>query len=194
MKIILTEEQINNVLLELTTKKKEIFGMGVEHQIYNSNKNPNIVFKLGHPYVVDRWLKIFKKFPLYFPKTYRVGDIRFKNNVYRYVEMDKLNTSRVKDEWKLIEDKLVELDLTSADLLHNLSDIFRNCIMDEEYDNMVIQKLQKSDKVVYHLFMKWLNFLHSLNTIIKMITDNMLDIHDGNFGYDKKGNIKCFDI
>jgi hypothetical protein len=194
MKIIVTEEQLKGVISEVLTKRKDPFSIeGTQHMIYDSKKNPNIVFKVGHPYFVDKWLGVFKKYPEYFPRIYRVGILKDRHD-YKYVEMDKMNTSRVKDEWRLMTQSFTDIGLLDEDNYEDVGIIFRNCIVDEDYDNNVMQRVHKMDKGVYNLFIKWLNFLHRLNSLVEPIKGNMLDIHDGNFGYDKKGNIKCFDI
>ena len=115
---------------------------------------------------------------------------------YKYVMMDKLNTGQVKKEWEEMTSLLIDAGLIDkrSNELHDINDVFFNCISDEEYDNMVMQKIQNIDRRKYQLFIKWLHFLHRLNSIVEPIKGSMLDIHDGNFGYDKKGNIKCFDI
>lgn len=195
MKIIITEEQLRGMLSEMVTKRKDPFSMeGTQHKIYDSKKNPNIVFKVGHPDFVDNWLKIFKKHPQYFPNIYRVGIVKDRHE-YKYVEMDKLNTKRVKDEWDEMRFLLIDAGLIDEDnsFLYDISDVFRNCISDEGYDNYVMNRIQNVNGV-YQLFIKWLNFLHKLNSVVQPIKGSMLDIHDGNFGYDKQGNIKCFDI
>jgi len=192
MKIILSEEQLRGILSELVTRRKDPFSMeGSQHMIYDSKKNPNIVFKVGHPHFVDEWLPIFKKYPQYFPNIYRVGILKDRHD-YKYVEMDKLNTKRVKEEWSEMTLLLTDAGLIDED--NNINDVFINCILDEEYDNRVISTIQNMDRGVYQLFVKWLNFLHKLNSVVAPIKGSTLDIHDGNFGYDKEGNIKCFDI
>ena len=194
MKVVLSEEQLICVLSEIITKRKDPFSdEGTQHMIYDSKKNPNIVFKIGHPYFVDKWLDIFKKFPKYFPKIYRVG-VLMDRNEYKYVEMEKMDTKRVKDEWRLMTQSFWDIGLLDEYNVEDVGIIFRNCIVDEEYDRNVMNSIGGIDKGVYKLFVKWLNFLHLLNSLIEPLKGNMLDIHDGNFGYDKKGNIKCFDI
>jgi hypothetical protein len=196
MNIVLTEEQLRVVLSEMVTKRKDPFSMeGSQHMIYDSKKNPNIVFKIGHPGFVDSWLSIFKKRPQYFPEIYRVGIVKDKHE-YKYVEMEKLDTKRVKEEWEKITLLLIDAGLIDEDNIfdNNLSDVFRNCILDEEYDNDVIQKIKNLNRGQYQLFIKWSHFLHRLNSFVEPIKGSMLDIHDGNYGYDKQGNIKCFDI
>jgi hypothetical protein len=196
MKIILSESQLRGILSELVTRRKDPFSLeGTRHMIYDSKKNPNIVFKVGHPHFVDEWLPIFKKYPQYFPKIYRVGILKDRHD-YKYVEMDKLNTKRVKEEWAKMTLLLTDAGLIDkySNFLHNINDVFIDCILDEEYDNRVISTIQNMDRGVYQLFVKWLNFLHKLNSVVAPIKGSTLDIHDGNFGYDKEGNIKCFDI
>jgi len=196
MKIILSESQLRGILSELVIRGKEPFSIeGTQHMIYDSKKNPNIVFKVGHPHFVDKWLPIFKKYPQYFPNIYRVGIVKDRHD-YKYVEMDKLNTKRVKEEWSEMTLLLTDAGLIDEDnnFLYNINDVFINCILDEEYDNRVISTIQNMDRGVYQLFIKWLNFLHKLNSIVVPIKGSTLDIHDGNFGYDKQGKIKCFDI
>ena len=74
MKIILTEDQLRDVLSELTTKLKSPFSVeGSQHMIYDSKNNPNIVFKIGYPYFVDKWLDIFKKHHNIFQRYIKLG-------------------------------------------------------------------------------------------------------------------------
>ena len=105
------KKMLQKHLSELLTHEKPLFGKGVFHKIYPSKSNPDRVFKVGKPNVVEEWLNIFKQNPEYFPKVYRTGV--FKNGLH-YVEVEKLDNQRVKNEWRDINRILVSLRMNGV--------------------------------------------------------------------------------
>lgn len=150
--------------------------------IYQSGKNPDRLLKVGNKIEVDKWLPIFIEYPKYFPRVYRYGIM--KDGVNRYVEVEKLNTKRVIEEWDIIDEYLDDTCDTSImgifrRQMHNI-DVIRNKVA------------EKSEKVA-KLLMDWVDFLE---VIRHLLAENKLyaDVHAGNFGYDKAGNKKCLDF
>jgi len=72
---------------ELGTKEKEVFNRGMEHQIFASKSNPNVLFKVGHKDTVDEWYEVFKSDSEIFPKVFRAGKMQ-DEDIY-YVELEK---------------------------------------------------------------------------------------------------------
>ena len=177
--------------------QKPMFARGVEHQIYLSKSDPNIVFKVGYPKSVDRFVSVFTSNPKYFPKIFKVGDLMWEDKQLKYAKIEKLNTERVISEWDYITGKLDEIGIidTDSNVLEDVSDIFKSAITEDSYsESYIISKLQQHDKKAYKLFIDWFNFLHHVNSIVEPVKHRILDIHKYNFGYDSSGKMKCLDI
>jgi hypothetical protein len=183
--------RIKEFLTELKTIEKPQYGKGTQHRIYASLQHPDRLFKIGDKKTVLFWLTIFKKYPNFFPKVFRSGEQ--KDNKY-YVEVEKLNTELVITEWQQLTDTLEEIGAVDTDINDDVDRVFRESLTDENYGNEILQILRKYNKSSYRIFMKWLNFLYQLNSIIQPIKGKMLDVHRGNFGYDSSNNMKCLDI
>ena len=71
-------EMIQHDVDEIATKEKELVGKGAFHNVYPSNKNPNIVYKIGFDEDVNGWVDLFKSRPDIFPKVYGAGHVNIK--------------------------------------------------------------------------------------------------------------------
>lgn len=187
----LIKKLLRKNLNELRTTEKPLFSGGSGHKIFTSNTDSNKLFKVGDEKKVLEWYELFKSFPNYFPRVFRHG--KQKNNKY-YVEVERLNTNRVIDEWNQLTDALDSMGIISKEINDNIDRIFKESLIDDELESYIIQSLSKYNKKANKLFFTWINFLHSVNKIVQPIKGSMLDIHMGNFGYDSKGKIKCLDI
>lgn len=176
-----------NLLNEVLVTKKTPFGGGTEHSIYQSKRNPNILYKVGKKRTVEKWLTIFKENPYFFPKVYKAGKI---SDDKFYVEVEKLNTEQVIIDWELIEDVLELIGYIDRDEDEYVDRMFQI----GQYNEEMKYFLKERDPKTYELFIKWVNFINNVKKIVKQYTNLTLDVHRYNFGYDSQGNLKCLDI
>lgn len=194
----LIREELNEVL----TTKKEKFGSGMEHTIYPSKKHPDRLFKVGDRDVVENWVKIFQSNPELFPKIYRVGKLSKTGNPKTekyFVEIEKLETEKSKQEWQELEDKLEEANLTDWDdgaFGRGLTDIYMNYENDQKTITHIASELKKRGDKGYDLFIKWFKFIKDCQNAIEKVRNQptLVDAHIYNFGYGKDGKLKCLDI
>lgn len=182
---------------ELNIRQKKLLGHGVEHDVYPSKNNPEIVYKVGFEASINRLVKASKAYPKFFPIVYKVGKLKNKENRY-FVAVEKLNTKRVETEWQELEETFAQLGYIDKSMVNSIDQLFVEIVLygDEEFDNNeLFNRLKEVNKKQYKLFVKWVNFLHQVNNIIGPFKNHFpLDIHSGNFGYDQQGNMKCLDI
>jgi hypothetical protein len=196
MKLLsIIESIVQSQFDELDTKEKEVFGKGTEHVLYHSKQYPDKLYKVGLKPTVQRWVKIFKSNKKLFPKVFRVGSLYKDNDKVLYVLIEKVDTQRVIDEWDRMEKALEEIGYIDTDSFGNIDYLFREILFDEDYGNEVYSSLRNYNQEVYNLFVKWTNFLHTVNKIVQPIKNGtLLDVHRYNFGYNSKGNMICLDI
>lgn len=203
-------EIINNEFKEARSRKE--LGRGVEHTVYPSTNEPNVVYKLGPKRTVDKWYETFKNNPDIFPNVYKRGKTKIKlktdqdiltPNGYvklkagdfrpiEYVKLEKLDTKRVEKEWGLIDNAIEEISERDGyeflDFLINYMNNFDN------EERMAIEKELSKNKMIYDLFLKYMSVVDRLLSVVKGEGKNIPDIHRYNFGYDKEGNLKCLDF
>jgi hypothetical protein len=200
MKILINYSNYLELISELNTKDKPVFGSGVEHKIFESWRYPDRVYKIGPERSVKRWINIFKSNPDMFPTIYKVDTLKGKNlerflsymddyyydEAYYYVMIEKLSTRDFFKFWmeiegqlnKMLKDDYTELDDISYDFKENEStwiDLL-NFIKSRK------PKLFPKSQELYNLLVK-------LNQIIEIP-----DVHALQFGFDSSGKIKCLDI
>jgi hypothetical protein len=196
MKLLsIIESIVQSQFDELDTKEKEVFGKGTEHVLYHSKQYPDKLYKVGLKPTVQRWVKIFKSNKKLFPKVFRVGSLYKDNDKVLYVLIEKVDTQRVMDEWDRMEKALEEIGYIDTESFGNIDYLFREILFDEDYGNEVYSSLRNYNQEVYNLFVKWTNFLHTVNKIVQPIKNGtLLDVYRYNFGYNSKGNMICLDI
>jgi len=196
-------EELREELREASIKPKELFGMGSYHQVYQSKKNPDRLYKIGDKETIDEWVNIFQKHPKFFPKIYRVFKLNSKENPNAYVvEIEKLQTRQATMDLSLIDEYLIYEcgDIKCGKFGPNINNFF-----EEKCFNQIINKLNESDNthnlVLKSIFIKWAKFLREVYPIIKKEFISTggdgtreLDLHVGNVAYDKNNNIKLIDI
>ena len=194
MKIAITESQLKiflqNVVNELDIQKKPMVGKGTEHHIYPSKNNPDRVIKVGKPEIVELWVDIFKNYPEYFPKVFKVGI--GKDNKTMFVEVEKLDTQTVIDEWETLEMAL-DNKFIDTDEGDGVDQLLKDSIVNPKLNSEIKNYLSTRNKSIYHLYIRWNNFLTDVKNILKDKSESF-DVHRYNFGYDLDGNIKALDI
>ena len=197
-KIIITESQLMEVVSdidELNTREKELYGYGMSHRVYPSKKNSDVLYKIGEIETVRKWVDVFKSNPKIFPVVYKVGDIKmplknFRGEVIkyypaRYVMIEKLDNKRAENDFKLI-DKFF-------DKHHPDGYDFHMSIIDFEDEGDTLSDMGelmfKLDTNLFNVYIKFIKLILELHKIKKYP-----DLHIGQFGYDKKNNLKCLDF
>lgn len=199
-------------------RSRKEMGSGVDHLIYPSTTDPNIVYKLGSKTAINYWFKDFNQNPDIFPKVYKRGSTKIKLKDNRniltkngyvnlkagtivpvdYVELEKLDTKRVEKEWDMLDqmfEEIMEIDdygFLDFLILHmtNTPQARAN-----GYDNdKMIERMEGEIKThyqnLYPIFMRYVE----LTDKIKAVKPGVPDLHRYNFGYDKNGNLKCLDF
>lgn len=184
MKILLSESQYKSLTQEIQTKEKDKVGKGVWHIVYPSKKYPDKVYKIGSPSTVVSWINQFKENPNIFPNVYHVGKGEYNGKKYMYVLLEKLNTKKLENLWRLLDD--ISYEITSDD--------FDDVVIKYTYEHH-----EKMDKVLDFIQEKLPDIYDNTIELVKLIDDVMKiekhpDLHMGQFGYDKNGKLKCLDI
>jgi hypothetical protein len=185
---------INMEIQELGTKEKEVFNRGLEHQIFASKSNPNVLFKVGHKDTVDEWYEVFKSEPEIFPKVFRAGKMQ-DENIY-YVELEKLDTKKFENDWDSLELSLEDIGVLDVDRGESFSDLYITEGSDASIFVDIGKKLLNHNKKDYDFFINFLTVIKKCEKAILKIKnkDTFVDAHKYNFGYGKDGKIKCLDL
>ena len=187
----LIKQLLREGLDEMSTRPKEIFGKGVEHDIYASEKFSNMLFKVGNAPVVKKWAEIFQSNSELFPKVYRLGELK---NGKMYAAIEKLNTNQAVKEWQEMELAFEQVGLVDTDVFDDTIDqLFINILSGYVSEKGVYDKLS-FNKSVQQLYKKWIIFLSKTLKYVKKFGYNGIDLHRYNFAYDSAGNIKAIDI
>lgn len=179
---------------ELGTRVKELLGSGLEHQIFGSKSNPNVIFKVGHKDTVDEWYDVFKSNPDFFPKVFRVG--KMHNSDIYYVELEKLNTRKFEERWDKMEQSLEDVGVLDTDSGESFSDLYLMEGSDAKIFVEIGKKLYSHDRDSYNFFIEFLTLIKNCERAIMSVKnkDTFVDAHKYNFGYGSDGKIKCLDI
>lgn len=204
-------EMIQHDVDEIATKEKELVGKGAFHNVYPSNKNPNMVYKIGFDEDVNGWVDLFKSRPDIFPKVYSTGHVNiklkkqvtnfswrtgeFKPITYnpgdtvkvKYVGVERLNTEKAKQHWNSLAN--VVSVMSGKSLQTYLTSLGMDEEMEEEFLSIGERIKETGNDFIYKIFVEFYNLIHSVYEL-----KPVADVHVGNYGYDKDGNLKCLDI
>jgi hypothetical protein len=183
MKILITEHQFDEVL----NKQKSIFGQGIFHKVYESKSNPNIVFKVGSRSSIEPTYEYFKNYPYLFPKTYGMKKLGDKKDEYGgdlyYLILEKLDTQKFVDFWNDMEEIMfLEYGQKFNKIVYNF----------DTYESTWVELFEFVEERHQNLFKK----LHEFYLLISELNDilDYPDVHNGQFGYNKEGTLKCLDF
>jgi hypothetical protein len=204
-------EMIQHDVEEIATKEKELVGKGAFHNVYPSNKNPNMVYKIGFDEDVNGWVDLFKSRPDIFPKVYGAGHVNiklkkqvtnfswrtgeFKPITYnpgdtvkvKYVAVERLNTEKAKQHWNSLAN--VVSTMSDKSLQTYLTSLGMDEELEEEFLSLGEKIKETGNDFIYEIFVELYNLIHSVYEL-----KPVADVHVGNYGYDKDGNLKCLDI
>jgi hypothetical protein len=179
---------------ELGTKEREVFGGGIEHEIYASKNNPNVIFKVGHKDTVDEWYDVFKSNPEIFPKVFRAGKMQ-DEDIY-YVELEKLDTKKFENDWDDLELSMEDIGALDVDTGESFADLYMGNGSNSSIFVEIGKKLAKHNKEAYDFFIEFLTVIKNCEKAILKVKgkDTIVDAHKYNFGYGSDGKIKCLDL
>ncbi len=201
-----------NSMDEANPVEKKHIGAGVDHTVYPSLKDPRIVYKLGSDYAVQGWFSLFKENPDLFPKVYnmRKTQMRLKKDKYMfngehfanikagtivpvtYVEVEKMNTKKAVKEWDILDEIVTEL--TKNDFGWDFQDFVMsyNRLTTPKY----IERLEDLENEIKLEYPEYYKIFDRFKVLIDRIYEvkPAADLHQYNFGYDSKGNLKCIDV
>ena len=181
-------------LEELSTRQKKPMGRGIEHEIYSSEKKPNVVFKVGELDVINEWYEVFKSDPDIFPIVYKLGRTKTKN--FYYVVLEKLDTQRFENDWDDMELSLEDVGALDVDRGESFTDLYTLEGASSEKFIEIGKLLKNHDKSSYDFFIKFLTLLKKCERAQNKILnkDTLVDAHKYNFGYSEDGKLKCLDL
>ena len=188
MKIIINEGQYKKIVDELNVKTKDIFGSGMEHYIFPSKTNPNILYKVGRESTIMELYNYIKEGPEFFPKLYGIKKLNgieklahgrtFKEDIY-YLILEKLETKKFVLMCDSIFPVMYEQDIFASFRHFECFTVVKRFLEDKEERDFC-------DKVV-----------KLLSGMKKKFGDGPFfdfDLHKYNFGIDSNGEIKCLDL
>jgi hypothetical protein len=202
-----------DILEEINIKQKELIGTGTESNVYYFEKQPNRVIKyhtrstfgLGDRSWKDN-ISIMKDNPDIFTKVYK------DNPEKHFIILEKVNTKEIIEIIKQMTKIFIDENNKDKELyfgkywdydpptfmsiydMHGVIDvinIIRTGILENNTsDIQLILNIFKSYPNLLNIFKKWVKFIELVNSKIGL----KIDLHFGNIGYDKQGNIKMFDF
>lgn len=179
---------------ELGTKEKIPYGGGIEHRIYSSEKNPDVLFKIGEKDVIFEWYDLFVNNPDLFAKVYGIGKIPNSNNFY--VKIEKLKTKEFENNWDKLQDSLEEIGYIDTDDGDDITMLYINHGEDPDYIKKILLDLKPYDINSYNFFVELITLIKSAEKVQNefLKKDTLIDVHKYNFGYDKSNKIKLLDV
>jgi hypothetical protein len=174
-------------LNEIQTREKKILGKGREREVYLSHINPNLVFKLwGYDDLVKE-KEFFDKYPNLYVKIYKVRT--YENPHYSNIGvaiMDRVDTKGFKQEIRKLYNTLESVGYEAS--LFNLIDASRR---EKKYDE-IVDKLNEYDPSMADFFINFRDCVVGVEDSLGRF--NYFDRSFEQFGLDKEGNVKCFDV
>lgn len=182
---------------EMRTKSKKPYDGGAFHMLYQTKKNPNVLYKVGIKDIVSKWVKVFQEYPQFFPKIYKVGE--FADKYHYYVEIEKLDANRSRNEWAKLYNLLDQYGVFSYDAIKNfniysLSRYFEYINNHPEYEKEISSKIKLKNPEMYDIYRRWTDLVLQIEVITQFELGESADIHGGNFAYNAQGELKCIDI
>jgi hypothetical protein len=183
-----------DLLREIQTRPKTKIGSGMQGNVYNVGKD-KVVKKTSNTDGFDKdeiWsFNLFNKHPEVFPHIYKLTK--------HYVIMDKLDSpgKPIMDAYKFLDDVnplspkyLDSMPWREEDIMEKTyKSVMKNDFTEFNKILEITKKLNRMD--VHDTLKKCLDFCIKLH---KVLSGKWIDIHMGNVGLDKNGEIKIFDL
>lgn len=172
---------------EIQTRTKRILGKGREREVYLSHTNPDLVFKLwGYEDLVNE-KKFFDQYPDLYVKIYKVRT--YENPHYDNVGfaiMDRVDTKAFKQEVNKLFIALEKVGYNGG-----MFDLINSSRREKKYDE-IVNKLNEYDPSTADFFINFRDCVVGVEDSLGRF--NYFDKSFDQFGLDKEGNVKCFDI
>ena len=191
-----------DILREINIQRKTKLGdkESAEGETYNLKFAPDKVIKkytITDPKTKEDQYELMGKYPEFFVKIYDYNP--------KYVIMEKVQTP-IPGLKELQDFTKNEADIKWVKGGNNITNAYSSNVIgginkelkqnqDGEIYNHILEKakqLKRTDLVI--LLNKIHNFLNKLYKTLPELKSHHLDIHGGNIGIDKQGNLKLFDI
>jgi hypothetical protein len=172
---------------EIQTRTKKILGKGREREVYLSHINPKLVFKLWVYEDLVKEKEFFDQYPNLYVKIHKVRT--YENPHYDNVGfaiMDRVDTISFKQEINKLFTALQSVGYTGG--MFSLIDSSRR---DKKYDE-IVDKLNENDPAMADFFINFRDCVVGVEDSLGRF--NNFDRSFDQFGLDKKGNVKCFDV
>lgn len=181
---------IVKLVLEMSVKPKNPYAQGYEHDIFSNEHDPNKVFKVsggklgkeGGNLNPSKWIKVFQSHSNIFPVVYRSND--------KGAEVEKLDAVKAQKEFEDIQNHIPETNVGSFKGLLNIiaSGVDRKhaAVYVREY----VSYLKENQPQLVSSFMRYVKLVDDAQKVV----GDRVDVHAGNFGYDKQGKLKMLDI
>jgi hypothetical protein len=172
---------------EVRTREKRILGKGREREVYLSHTNPDLVFKLwGYDDLVKE-KEFFDKYPNLYVKIYKVRT--YENPHYDNTGvaiMDRVDTEGFKQEIRKLYNATESVGFNGS--IFNLIDMSRR---EKNYDE-IVNRLNEYDPSMTDFFINFRDCVVGVEDSLGVFS--FFDRSFDQFGLDKDGNVKCFDI
>lgn len=182
------------VPIQSLQENREPIAQGLEHRIFSSKKNPDILFKIGEGEIIDEWVDTFKNDPTVFPIIYRVGYMPDKD--YKFVTLEKLDVKKFEEKWDDLELALEDIGAVDVDRRESFTDLYANEGTDSKVFGEIAIELKKHNKEVFDFYIDLLRVIKRAEKVQNdtLKKDTLVDAHKYNFGYDKEGKLKMLDV
>lgn len=169
-----------DLLNEINISPKPELGSGEVFTAYPSKVDPSKVIKISNynnPEDIQYHADIFKNYPKYFPKVYKVTD--------KYLIIEKLNTKPIIEYYNKLK------------LLTSLLNPFKSIPFynPKKFDpNNPLDIAIKQHPELLKTTLKLKKLYHDVDKILDNEGYDELDFHHGNVGIDSEGNFKMLDF
>ena len=121
-------------------------------------------------------------------QIYRAGKFPKYPKLY-YVEIEKLDTKKFIENWDNLEMDLEEMGVIDLDNMNGLDQLYLDGKLDLAISDEILDRLADYNR---KFIIELLKLVKNCESVVG--GSGIIDFHKYNFGYDKKGTLKCLDI
>ena len=183
------KEAMNIILTELSLQNKKSIGQGGDKTVYSFiNKKDYVIKRFNNIERIKNELEFQEKFPNLFARIIKVD---FEK---RFCIQERLDTINFKNYLKEIVGYIAK-KLPKFNLQIGKNEFYNLGVLEEMYKTLSVEEVNKlkiflSKEMPFCI--KLFNFFKELYYDVEADFD--IDLHAGNIGIDKQGNIKLLDI